>query len=409
MRLHAEEGAASGGLTGWPHSLFRKRQLEMGFTGSGSEYFRMSVVHLLLTLLSLTFYAPFAKARRLRYLLSNTAVDGHALSFHGDPWTMLRGHVLLMALMGLCVAAERISSAASGAALLSLLTVWPALWRAGLQFRLGNTRWRGLRLGFEGRLRDAYLAFAPMLVPLMLLVVVFRLCRVPLMAQAHRLFPDAGALADALQLMLALSWLLPVALLALLPWTLARLARYRHNGYRFADQAATLALRTSEVYRVGLHAAGLWLLIVVCGTGLLMLPRLGLSRLWPEVSLSLSLWLSWPLAVVAGIATVLAWACFSARCHNLFWGRTAADDLQCLSRLPVRPYMARVLRQGVLTLLTLGLYAPFAIVAQLRMRIESLSLTLDADPELWLARQQSQTPVGAKPFSAELLGVRLGL
>jgi uncharacterized membrane protein YjgN (DUF898 family) len=78
-----------------------RRTLEIRFTGSGSEYFRIWAVNMLLTLVTLGFYLPFAKARRIRYFYANTLVDGQALSFHGDPWKMFRGYVLLVVLMGL--------------------------------------------------------------------------------------------------------------------------------------------------------------------------------------------------------------------------------------------------------------------------------------------------------------------
>jgi uncharacterized membrane protein YjgN (DUF898 family) len=157
-----QESAATGGLTGWPQSEFRKRKLDIRFTESGSEYFRIWIVNLLLTIVTATLYWPFAKARRIRYFYANTLVDGHALTFHGDPWKMFRGHVLLMVLMGAYSAAGHFSPVAGLVAFGILALIWPALWRAGLQFRLGNTAWRGLRLGFNGSLKGAYAAFLPL-------------------------------------------------------------------------------------------------------------------------------------------------------------------------------------------------------------------------------------------------------
>lgn len=56
------------------------------FTGSGSEYFRIWIVNLLLTLVTLGIYYPWAKVRRLRYFYGNTLVAGHALwTFTASP------------------------------------------------------------------------------------------------------------------------------------------------------------------------------------------------------------------------------------------------------------------------------------------------------------------------------------
>lgn len=126
------------------------RTLAVRFTGSGSEYFRIWIVNLLLTVVTLGLYLPFAKVRRLRYFYGNTLVDGQALAFHGQPWAMFRGHVLLMILFGLYAVAGQMSPLAALIAFVILALIWPALWRAGMAFRLANTSWRGLRFAFRG-------------------------------------------------------------------------------------------------------------------------------------------------------------------------------------------------------------------------------------------------------------------
>eukprot|EP01041_Mallomonas_annulata_P027255 gene27255-48802_t len=61
-------------------------QIGIAFTGSGSEYFRIWIVNLLLMLVTLGIYFPWAKARRLRYFMGNTLVGGQPLGFHGNAW-----------------------------------------------------------------------------------------------------------------------------------------------------------------------------------------------------------------------------------------------------------------------------------------------------------------------------------
>ena len=69
-----------------PAPVSRPRyHLPITFTGSGDEYFRIWIVNLLLMLVTLGFYLPWAKVRRLRYFYGNTLVDGSALDFQADP------------------------------------------------------------------------------------------------------------------------------------------------------------------------------------------------------------------------------------------------------------------------------------------------------------------------------------
>lgn len=79
---------------------------------------------------------------------------------------MFRGFVLLVFLMAAYGAAWQFSSLAALIAFIALCVMWPALWRASMRFRLANTSWRALRMGFDGRLNDAYWAVAPHYVPL---------------------------------------------------------------------------------------------------------------------------------------------------------------------------------------------------------------------------------------------------
>jgi len=142
-----------------------RRELSIAFTASGSEYLRIWIVNSLLLVLTLGFYMPFAKVRRLRYFYANTVIDGQPLAFHGDPWKLLRGYVLMLVLFGGYAVVGRFSAWAAVAMFLLLALLWPALWRSSLRFRLHNTSWRGLRFGFEGTTGGAYLAIFPMFVP----------------------------------------------------------------------------------------------------------------------------------------------------------------------------------------------------------------------------------------------------
>ena len=191
----------------------QSRVLDIRFTGSGSEYFRIWAVNLLLILVTLGLYLPFAKARRIRYFYANTLVDGQALSFHGDPWTMFRGFVLLVLLMALSGGLGQFSPVLGGVAFVALVLLWPPLWRAGMRFRLTHTSWRGLRFGFSGSMAGAYMAFLPAAIPMVLLVLMPA---------------DAGAAAAGLAGVAA------IAFNFMVPWTLGLAKRYQHDHYRFA-------------------------------------------------------------------------------------------------------------------------------------------------------------------------------
>jgi uncharacterized membrane protein YjgN (DUF898 family) len=397
MRQHEEE-AATGGLTGWPLSEYRKRKLEIRFTGSGSEYFRIWIVNLLLTIVTASLYWPFAKARRIRYFYANTVIDGHALTFHGDPWKMFRGHVLLLVLMGTYSAAGHFSPMAGLVAFVVMAAIWPALWRAGMQFRLGNTGWRGLRFGFAGTLKGAYAPALP----------VWILSGVVLAAQA--VGGQAGLMVNGkprFGLVEVLVLLAVLAMTLVMPWIVAAAKRYQHNGYRIAAQQGELRLGAGSVYWLCLKGAGIGLLVLVVGI-LLSVAIAGVGALTGSRALTMIL-----TFVAFGSTYLLLFALvgpfFTARFQNLLWNRTTTDDLSFTSQLRFGALAGLTLKNWLLTALTLGLYRPFAAVHTARMRLESVSLTMDGDPETWVAGQESASQDAAGDLAGDFFGIDMGL
>ena len=71
------------------------------FTGSGREYFRIWVVNLLLTVVSLGICSAWAKVRRLQYFDRNTSLAGAVFDFRGDPKAITVNAVLTIVTLGL--------------------------------------------------------------------------------------------------------------------------------------------------------------------------------------------------------------------------------------------------------------------------------------------------------------------
>ncbi len=66
------------------------------FTGRGGEYFRIWIVNILLTLVTLTIYYPWAKVRTRRYFLGNTLLEGRGFDYHATGRQLLPGHLIVM-------------------------------------------------------------------------------------------------------------------------------------------------------------------------------------------------------------------------------------------------------------------------------------------------------------------------
>lgn len=63
------------------------------FHGKGEKFFGIQLVNVLLTLVTLGFYYPWAKAARLQYLYGETEFAGSRFHFHGTGKEMFIGYL----------------------------------------------------------------------------------------------------------------------------------------------------------------------------------------------------------------------------------------------------------------------------------------------------------------------------
>jgi uncharacterized membrane protein YjgN (DUF898 family) len=364
----------------------RAERLALRFGGSGSEYFRIWIVNLLLLVVTLGLYFPYARARRMRYFYGNTWVGEHALAFHGQGGTMLRGYLLVLVLFMLFSAASNWSPGVGLVALLGLLLLWPALFRSGQRFRMSNTSWRGLRLGFEGDTALAYRRLWP------LLVVALLLLGSDLVRLALGLGLD-GNNAPGLMFGLAAG----VAML-LVPWCHWRLKQYQHGHYSYAGEQAEFDAGASAFYlapfKAGLITGG-------AGVALAVLGAMGAAASSPLlVALSLPLF---------AVLLVVAKSYYTARMQNMIWNGTHSRSLGLSSDLHTGPLLRLSLKNLLLSVVTLGFYWPFAAVALARLRLESVSVELAPSFDILLARPRDPQADASGDAVGEIFGIDAGL
>ena len=148
-----------------PMSTFMPQSIDahpLEFTGSGGEYFRVWIVNVLLSIITLGIYTPWARRRTAQYVYSHTLVAGSPLEFTAQQRKMVMGFVLLMLItLAYNIAATTGQDTAVGLFLLAGAVLAPFIWGSAMRFRLGATRWRGLRLQFTASWKEVYLASWP--------------------------------------------------------------------------------------------------------------------------------------------------------------------------------------------------------------------------------------------------------
>jgi uncharacterized membrane protein YjgN (DUF898 family) len=356
--------------------------LPLTFSGSGSEYFRIWIVNLLLTVATLGIYSAWAKTRRLQYFYRNTQLAGASFDFRGDPKAILRGRILAVALLATYHYAFGFSLKVGVVTVALLLAGLPFMMRSALRFRLSNTVYRGLPFGFAGGIKEAYIVYV---VPVAIFV-----------------------LPGALVALMPGSPLVGVVFLLYLCWPLMHgaMKAYQHKHLMAGDQNATFGLDTADLAKPYVRAflIGLGVMVIV---GLAIGLSVFLAR-GQKSTATFAAFLPAILAIVAMYLYVLLMGPYIlVRMNNLAWSATSFPGVRITCAMRIWPYLRLQTVNVLLTLLTFGLFRPFAVVRTWKYRVAHI--TVDAPDGFEQAVLAARRPPAAAAGDgiADFLGVDL--
>lgn len=308
------------------------------FTGSGGEYFRIWIVNLFLSIITLGIYSAWAKVRRECYVHGNLLLDGAAFAYHGKPVAILKGRALAFGLLVLLSLAKQAGPLPYAMAIVALLPVAPWLIVRAFRFRAHNTSYRGLRFSFHG----SY-------------------------SQALKTFVGYGLL-----FMLSLGLLFPLFY--------RQQRKFVFDNLRYGNSQFGCDASVAEFYGIFLKPLGLligviFLVGVFAGTGggSTALVRLIVSML------SLGLWLF-----------LLPY--IRVRSTNLVWNHLMVEGIRFSSTLKVMTYFRLIAGNLILLLLTVGLYWPWAKMRVARYRANCLELLSPAALDGFVAGELVNAP-----------------
>ncbi len=340
------------------------------FTGSGSEYFRIWIVNLALTIVTLGIYGAWAKVRRLQYFYRSTELAGSGFEYHGQPKAILIGRVVAVLMFGAYQLAAGVSVALFAVVVVILLLAGPWLLHNALRFRLHNSSYRGLRFGFAGTLGGAYAASYTRL----LLIAALGI-GASLLALVSKAIAGIGMIALVIAVVL---WIYPA-------WY-RDFKLYQHNGARYGTRRFSFTATTGQFAKIFAVSVLLSMIaVVVAGVASQVVNPESLKilaagdeergELDPKA-------LAGALVVVFMIYAALFLAVmpyFRSRIDNLIWNQTRLGDHRFESRLSARHLGWLYFSNLVGVIVTLGFFMPWALARLARYRAESLTVVL-AEP-----------------------------
>jgi uncharacterized membrane protein YjgN (DUF898 family) len=120
------------------------------FRGNAREYFKIWVVNLALTIVTLGIYSAWAKVRKLRYFYGNTYLDGSSFEFLGRPIAILKGRIIAVMAFAAYWLAANFYPLANLALLPVFALCFPWVMVKALNFRARNSAFRNLTFSYQG-------------------------------------------------------------------------------------------------------------------------------------------------------------------------------------------------------------------------------------------------------------------
>ncbi|MBB5608533.1 MULTISPECIES: YjgN family protein [unclassified Janthinobacterium] len=306
------------------------RREAITFSATGSEYFRIWIVNLLLSIVTLGIYSAWAKVRRNRYFYSSTHLAGGSFEYHGNAVAILKGRITALVLIAGYNIAFQISPLIGFVMLLLMMAVLPWLVWKSLQFKLYNTSYRGIRFGFGGTAREAYKYFLWL--------------------------PILNTFTAGL----------------LTPFLHQRVKRFQHTQSRFGTSHFSFDASVGSFYKTYLLFFALLL------AGFIVLIGFVFASVFAAFASNAGA-AGKAGSIFGAIAALYAWAfivlpLFLTMIQNLIWNHTRLQQHQFQSRLTWGRSTFIMLTNLVGIVITLGLFTPFAHVRWLKYRLEATSL-----------------------------------
>lgn len=384
------------------------------FTGSGGEYFRVWIVNVLLSIVTLGLYTPWARRRTAQYFYGHTLLAGSPLEFTAPQGKMVKGFVLLVLIMlAYNIAANTGQDTTVALFLLAGAMLAPYIWASAMRFRLSATRWRGLRLQFAASWREVYAASWPVFALALVWFGVFLGLQglapeAVLNEESGHKMPQITATMVAL---VALGLVLSVLCFIRLEFNYSSLLVLRS---RLGQEPGRWKPVYLDFVRIWGATAVVFLLSVVA-LGALIGLALGSGWMAFGKSSQLGLWMVvlFALAIVGllfalFLASAPARAYREARMFHLWWNNIGVSQMaRFRCDLGTSGYVWLRIRNLLLTLITLGLYRPFARVSEYRMKTESVTLHVKGGTDQVLGALARQQAGGLGDALADAAGLDL--
>ena len=349
-----------------PDSAERRYPVE--FTAAAGAYFRIWIVNLALTVLTLGIYSAWAKVRKRRYFYSHTRIDGEGFEYRANPIAILKGRLIAVAILVAFSALDYFAPLYKFILWIPLIIFGPWLVVRSLAFNAYNTAYRNVRLRFDG---------------------TYKTC---------------------LKLVLGYGLLTMVTLGFGFPFLKRRLVQFAMENHSYGTTRFDLADSFKKPFirpYILVYFAGVLFFVALIGVGFLMAALGERAKSGAEIPQSMYVLLFAGIVLFyAAMFALLAY--LKARTTNAVWNHLAVGPVRFECSLRTRDLIWIYFSNFFVVALTLGLAVPWAVVRAARYRALKMTLVA-AGPLDSYAQAQAQQLGATGEEVGEMLDIDIAL
>lgn len=139
--------------------IIESKVMNFDFRGQGGEYFKIWIVNILLSVITLGVYSAWAKVRRKRYFYGSLLLDGSAFEYLADPVKILKGRAIVFTMYILWIGISSVFPPLGSLILIVFSFVMPFIINRSLRFNAYNSSYRNVRFGYNATYWEAFLNF----------------------------------------------------------------------------------------------------------------------------------------------------------------------------------------------------------------------------------------------------------
>ena len=327
------------------------------FRGAAREYFRIWIVNLCLTIITLGIFSAWAKVRKKRYFYSHTIVDGTPFQYLAQPIPILKGRVIAVIGFLLYYLASTFFTSLLPYVLVAGLVAAPWVIVRSAAFNARYSAFRNMTFKFHGSYIDALKAiYFSVIIPSVLIIAVLILIKTRILRYTQQFV----IIAFTVGLIIALQ--LPLWIRRFKKFIIEFTSYGGRNGLFFATDGQFLKL----YFFTGLICLALIIpAAVVAG---LVLASLKESKAVVYIAIALIY-----------VGYVVAYAYLQARSGNLVWNNIQLGPLRFKSTLKTFDLLKLYITNALGILVSLGLLIPWAVIRTLKYRTDNLKALPDGD------------------------------